>query len=614
MLVDTFLLQTSPRWITIEPANPAIRHEHVLFIDRATLQAALRKKNECAALAEPDTSQIVYGLAGLIETLHDAYLLVVTKRSSAGSIMEQPVWRVQTLSAIPIRGPKMLKTLMPGLGLTKKNLAEEALMRNMVNAAASLPGYFFSHAFDLTRSAQKRADAAATTPDAPAAPDFARADMRFVWNRYAAKKLADLGATSWVVPLILGYVDVRSGLVNGKAVQLALISRRSADRPGLRFTARGADVHGNCSNFVETEQIVSHGDTFSSYIQIRGSIPLLWKQEANIKYKPKPTLKEVDAGGKSGLCQMAFEKHFDSLFELYGPVTAISLIDNRGSELVMYGAFKSAVEMMANPKLHFVPWDFHKRTAGMKYEKVDHELIPSIDSDLGAYSYFYSKDGTLSGITKRQRGIVRTNCIDSLDRTNVVQSAIAHRMMDSAFKVMGVLDSNPDTCTVAKFDAFEKDFKNTWADHANALSQVYAGSGALKTDYTRTGKRSKPGMVQDGIRAVRRYFYQNCWDGTRQDGIDLLLGVVTMPKQASKPRELESIKTKAEPLLVKEKYLPHMMFLSLVVSVLGAIIPKTIIIKVAVAGLGLGGVGLSLSLMLLAGHKLVSRPKLDGTN
>ncbi|CDF37006.1 unnamed protein product [Chondrus crispus] len=610
MTVETLFLRTSPRWITLEPAGAAVSPTHLLYLDRHTLACSLRTKAECAALAEPDTETLVYGLVGLLESLHDAYLLVITKRSSAGAIIEAPVWRVDTLKAIPVRGPKMLKKQ---IGLTKPQLAEEAMLAAMVNSATSLPGFYFSHAIDLTRSAQQRAEVSRDS-HAPATPDFARADLRFVWNRYAAKKVAEQGAISWIVPLILGYVDVRNGLVNGKAVQLALVSRRSPDRPGLRYTARGADVHGNCSNFVETEQIVSHGDSYSSYIQLRGSIPLLWKQEACIKYKPTPVLKEVDAGGKGGLGQMAFEKHLDSLVDHYGPVTLISLIENKGIESILHSALSNAVDMMANPKLHFVPWDFHKKCKGMKYERVDHELLPIIDSDLNAYSYFYTKDGTSASITKRQRGVVRVNCIDSLDRTNVVQSVVAHRIMDAALQVMGVLDSNPETGTAAKFDAFEKAFKNTWADNADALSVVYAGSGALKTDYTRTGKRSKPGMVQDGIRAVQRYFYQNMFDGRRQDGIDLLLGVVVIPKSSTAAKDLSSIMSKAEPLVVKEKFLPHLCLLCLIVAVVGSIVPQSMVIKGSVAAAGLAGAGLFFSMMLAVGHKLVSRPKLDGTN
>lgn len=629
MLFDTFLLKTSPRWITVEPASPAVLHEKVLFIDRNTLSADLRSRSECAALAEPDTQTIVYGLAGFLDTLYDSHLIIISKRQLAGDIMERPIWRVSKLEAVPVRGKQLLKKMASTLGLSKSDLTEEAMLRAMLTSAVSLHGYYFSHALDLTRSAQKRTDAAATEGGKCALPDFARADMRFVWNRFAAQKLVDIGAISWVVPLILGYVDVRRGLINGKAVQLALISRRCTDRPGLRFTARGSDVHGNCSNFVETEQVVSHGDAYSSYVQLRGSIPLLWKQEACLIYKPVPTLKNIDAGGKAGLCQAAFEKHFDSLFEHYGPVTAISLVDNRGGEAMLYGAYQAAVELMAHPKLHFVPWDFHQRTKGMKYEKVESDLLPSIEADLEAYSYFYSKDGTARAVTRRQRGVIRTNCIDSLDRTNVVQSVIAHRIMDASLKAMGVLDSNPETCTAAKFETFEREFKNTWADHANALSNFYAGSHALKTDYTRTGKRSKFGIAQDGARALRRYVYQNFLDGQRQDGIDILLGVVRMPKSDVEQDDVNNINervskmtrptlsviaSKAEPLLVKEKFLPHLVFVSLAGAAAGAVFVKAMLAKSLVMGAAFAGFFLFAKLSLRAGHKLVTRPKLDGTH
>ncbi|CAN8061702.1 unnamed protein product [Agarophyton chilense] len=605
------------RWMTVEPVAPHLTEKQVLYIDRSSLKVSLLDRNQCPALAEPDRRRVIYGIVGYIESLHDAYLLVVSKRKSVGTIMEQTVWRVHNLESIPVRGIKMLKRQALDLSLTKRNISEESVVNGMVNAAVALPGFYFSHDLDLTKSAQKRADAASASDDAAAAPDFARADLRFVWNRYAAKKLIDVGAVSWLIPLILGYVDVRSGVVNGKSVHLALISRKCANRPGLRYTARGADIHGNVSNFVETEQIVSHGDAFCSYVQIRGSIPLLWKQEANIKYKPTPTFKAVDSGGKGGLSQMAFEKHFDSLFEQYGPITAISLVDGNGGEYPLFNALKSAVELMQNSKLHFVAWDFHAKTKGMKYEMVDQDLLPSIDSDLSAYSYFYTKDGTSLGISRRQRGVVRTNCVDSLDRTNVVQSAIAHQIMDAALKVMGVLDSDVDSCSTSKFLVFEKQFKDTWADHANALSQVYAGSGALKTDFTRTGKRSKLGMAQDGIRAIRRYMYQNFLDGRRQDGIDIMLGVVPLPGACGSPtalRSLNAIKSKAEPLLFWERYLPHLVMFCFSIVFIASIWIKALKTKYVVIGMGVIGMVTFFRLMLAVGHKLVSRPTLDGTN
>lgn len=55
-----------------------------------------------------------------------------------------------------------------------------------------------------------------------------------------------------------------------------------------------------------------------------------------------------------------------------------------------------------------------------------------------------------------------------------------------------------------------------WADHANVVSTAYSGTGALKTDFTRTGKRTKFGSLQDGYNSVMRYIKNNYFDGSRQ--------------------------------------------------------------------------------------------------
>ncbi|GAA6083858.1 phosphatidylinositol-3-phosphatase SAC1-B isoform X1, partial [Tachysurus ichikawai] len=55
-------------------------------------------------------------------------------------------------------------------------------------------------------------------------------------------------------------------------------------------------------------------------------------------------------------------------------------------------------------------------------------------------------------------------------------------------------------------------------------AKQYAGTGALKTDFTRTGKRTQWGLVMDGWNSMIRYYKNNFSDGFRQDSIDLFLG------------------------------------------------------------------------------------------
>lgn len=63
-----------------------------------------------------------------------------------------------------------------------------------------------------------------------------------------------------------------------------------------------------------------------------------------------------------------------------------------------------------------------------------------------------------------------------------------------------------------------------WADNADVVSKAYSGTGALKTDYTRTGRRTNEGLMQDGINSIMRYVKNNFLDGPRQDAYDLVTG------------------------------------------------------------------------------------------
>lgn len=102
------------------------------------------------------------------------------------------------------------------------------------------------------------------------------------------------------------------------------------------------------------------------------------------------------------------------------------------------------------------------------------------------------------------------------------------------------------------FDAFEKTFKNVWGNNADAISLFYAGTGALKTDFTRTGKRTSQGALMDGYNSCVRYIMNNFMDGYRQDVVDLLLGRYTVSRSKPSPfrqdsgesESLESVLTK----------------------------------------------------------------------
>lgn len=112
--------------------------------------------------------------------------------------------------------------------------------------------------------------------------------------------------------------------------------------------------------------------------------------------------------------------------------------------------------------------------------------------------------------------------MDNLDRTNVVQSLFARRSLLMQLGKNNLLET--DNVLDTPFKPFEKIYKSIWANNANAISQLYAGTGALKVDFTKTGKRTMKGAFNDGVNSVMRYYINNFTDGIKQDSIDLMLG------------------------------------------------------------------------------------------
>lgn len=101
---------------------------------------------------------------------------------------------------------------------------------------------------------------------------------------------------------------------------------------------------------METEQVLLQGDgaCVASLQQVRGSIPLYWRQNIDLRYKPPFELDERD-GEQS---QRVMNVHFQQLQELYGtPIVALNLIDGgKRSEGILERAFAYHVAQIPNVK------------------------------------------------------------------------------------------------------------------------------------------------------------------------------------------------------------------------------------------------------------------------
>ncbi|RKP09538.1 SacI homology domain-containing protein [Thamnocephalis sphaerospora] len=500
-----------------------------------------------------------HGILGTMSLLSGNYLIAITGRSRIGSIDGHDIYGISDT--------QIFRYARSDAHLSAQQKADEARYLSLLRSALGAEGYYFSYTYDLAQSQQRQAGLGSLI----SRPLWERAEDRFFWNRFLQKSLIELaqqlpGVGEYIMPVIFGFLEIRAMDINGASFDFALISRRNRNRMGTRFFSRGVDAQGNVANQVETEQIVVVHDVTGngerrrmSFVQTRGSIPVYWGQVCTLKYTPKLYL-DVSQDAVS-----AARKHFDDQLALYGPQIIVNLVNKHGYEKPMADAFRSVMANLNDDRIRYIHFDFHRECSGMRWDRIS-LLLTSIKQDLERQGYFEQvlrNDGSAE-VTHSQTSVVRTNCMDCLDRTNVVQSAIARDVLVRQLRSTGIFGI---TDTVQSYPVFEDAFRNIWADNANAVSVAYSGTGALKTDFTRTGKRSKAGMVQDLVNSIVRYVKNNYMDGLRQDAYDLLLGTYVI--QADGPSPLAMLKPQAA------RAIPAAALLSLVMLFLGFTFPGT---------------------------------------
>ncbi|XP_053769465.1 synaptojanin-2 isoform X6 [Desmodus rotundus] len=453
-----------------------------------------------------------------------SFLVLVTGCTSVGRIPEAEIYKITATDFYPLQEEAREEDRLTAL-------------RKILNSGV----FYFSwpsdgSRFDLTVRAQKQGD------------DSYEWGNAFFWNQLLHMPLRQhqVSCCDWLLKVICGVVAIRTVYASHKQAKACLISRISCERAGARFHTRGVNDDGHVSNFVETEQTIYMDDGVSSFVQIRGSVPLFWEQPGLQVLCPpvchcaaadrhgNEAQQLLEQGGRVGSHHLrlnrgleanapAFDKHMVLLKEQYGKQVVVNLLGSRGGEEVLNRAFKKLLWASCHagdtPMINF---DFHQFAKGGKLEKLENLLRPQLQLHWDGFDVF-AKGESVS--PRFQKGTLRMNCLDCLDRTNTVQSFIAlevlHRQLESL-----QLNSKP----VA--DRFAESFKAMWSLNGHSLSKMFTGSRALE------GK-AKVGKLKDGARSVSRTIQSNFFDGVKQEAIKLLLvGDVYTEESADKGRML----------------------------------------------------------------------------
>ncbi|KAI9503285.1 SacI homology domain-containing protein [Coemansia spiralis] len=543
--------------VTIEAARGA-GDEH-LAIDRSSgaVKVVSAANTANAFSAPPQRTITAHCVMGMINFQRGPYVILVTGREAVGSVGTSTVYRASETKIVKVAADNRV---VPGF-----DAIDEATYLRLLENALALNSFYFSYDIDLTSSLerqQQKNQTASSNSSNNCSTLYKVANDEFFFNKYLSEPFIEAASTSqnagaFVLPMIHGFFECKQVMIRGTAFNYILITRRGRKRQGTRYFSRGADEDGNVSNFAETEQIVDFAALNAStsdpnlagvqmsYVQVRGSIPVLWAQVINMRYVP--TLK-VDAD----ISRDRFNKHMTRMISMYNEIVAVNLVNKVKYEKPMGDAFAKLSEEFKSPHYHYTHFDFHKECSKMRWERIS-ILLDELAEYNTRFGYFKIKreqktpgqattmaDST--GPLQLQLGVIRTNCMDCLDRTNVVQSELARAILTRQLRDTGVFS---DTDAIAIFPGLQSMLNNVWADNADAVSCAYSGTGALKTDFTRTGKRTKMGALQDGRNSIERYIRGNFFDGERQDAIDLLLGAYQVKPGASPFADEQTLEGKA---------------------------------------------------------------------
>ncbi|XP_046745779.1 synaptojanin-1 isoform X2 [Diprion similis] len=447
----------SPHSLLLEQRN---RKDTVLFESQAV---AVLSAQETESLKSQYVKLLdAYGCLGVLQlNAGDStllYLVLVTGCFSVGKVGESEIFRVTQTHFVPLH-------------YVQGNEDRISEVRKVLNSGT----FYFSwsagqqEALDITLSAQKRYKSSIT-------------DNRFFWNRMLHIHLLRFGVNTsqWLLKAMCGSVEIRTVYVGHRQARAVVVSRLSCERAGTRFNVRGSNDDGHVANFVETEQpgvqVGSHKVKISRGFE--ASAP-------------------------------AFERHLSMIKERYGQQAIVnllgsSLIGNKEGEAMLSNLFQRHHSVSKHrADVPHILFDYHQECRGGNTKNLS-KLKSKVEKYLKSYSLFYAV-GT--EVIKEQRGTIRTNCLDCLDRTNCVQTFFAMEILAVQLGLLKLMEKQQ------MVSRFEEVFRQMWINNGNEVSKIYAGTGAIQGS----------SKLMDGARSAARTIQNNLLDSSKQEAIDILL-------------------------------------------------------------------------------------------
>ncbi|KAG9347615.1 hypothetical protein JZ751_005186 [Albula glossodonta] len=510
-----------------------------------------------------------YGIVGFVRFLEGYYIVLITKRRKMADIGGHSIYKIEDTNMIYI----------PNDSVRVTHPDEARYVRIFQNVDLS-SNFYFSYSYDLSHSLQYNLTLLNNTYDLCEVEEEKKKEevhtqnqqdsfdifedeglptqvvegirnepyAKYVWNGKLLEKIKDVVHPDWLMYIIHGFCGQSKLLIYGRPVHVTLIARRSSKFAGTRFLKRGANCEGDVANEVETEQIIHDASvmsftagSYSSYVQVRGSVPLYWSQDISTMM-PKPPIRLDQADPYAHVAAL----HFDQMLQRFGsPIIILNLVkkrEKRKHEKILSEELFPAIINLNQflPPDHcidYIAWDMARYTKSKLCNVLDRLslIAENVVKRTGFFinrSDFYchtlrpdERWGDLGGYVmshgRVQTGVLRTNCVDCLDRTNTAQFMVGKCALAYQLYALGMIDKPKlqfDTDCVRLFEEL-------YEDHGDTLSLQYGGSQLVHR--VKTYRKIAPWTQhsKDIMQTLSRYYSNAFSDADRQDAINLFLQV-----------------------------------------------------------------------------------------
>nr|GME16647.1 phosphoinositide phosphatase SAC3-like isoform X1 [Ipomoea batatas] len=516
-----------------------------------------------------------YGIVGFIKFLGPYYMLLITKRRQIGAICGHSIYAVSKSEIIPLPNSSVPSKLI--------NNKSENRYKKLLCMVDLTKDFFFSYSYHVIRSLQKNMSDNETGQVVYETMfvwnEFLTRGIRNILHNTLWTVALAYGFFKQATLSISGQ-DFKLALIARRSRHYA--GTRYLKR-GVNEKGRVAnDVETEQIIFEDVPE--GFPMQISSVVQNRGSIPLFWSQETSrLNIKPDIILSKKDQTYEA--TRLHFENLIKRYGNPIIILNLIKTHEKRPRESILRAEFANAIEFINKDlpeenRLRFLHWDLNKHSrrkatnvlfflgkvatyaltltgffycqtippsrsegylkgpclennggntiAPLRHSNTDNEKFS--DDEYGDSDTSKGKSNGCDYVANGnpsikppmfQKGVLRTNCIDCLDRTNVAQYAYGLAALGHQLHALGVTNSTK----IDLDDPLAEDLMGFYERMGDTLAHQYGGSAAHNKIFSeRRGQWNAAIQSQEFFRTLQRYYSNAYMDAMKQNAINVFLG------------------------------------------------------------------------------------------